>query len=584
MCHPFPRMTSPLLAFTRPRHRPAGARRGLAVGLALVLLGAGCGPFAPPERTARLHYVITVPAGAGDGAIVEVTATGAVPQGFRMLLPPQGRRRELHPLVATPPDADPPPQSRVRYLVAAPGEPHSGAGFACYRGFELLAQPAGVQPAEIDSITLEFRLADGVAMVAPLAVLAADPEAPRRGPLVLARDEFDTLLESYVALGDYRVRVLPPVEDRLPAILWGRRGLGETTEGELLELVQRLLAAHVDALGPDRVGTPLSVVVDYPYTGHGFAGNATGRSIDLRLSRDLGPADSPGLTRLVSHELAHFWLGGAFRFPRPEDHWFVEGAADYYGLRARVACGLTSELQAGDELAGKWYELASNRWLHEPMEDLGRHFHNDPEAFTASYARGCVTAWALDWRARTLERPSLARALHLHARDDAHPPMRQLLATHLRGPEWKPGALGEDPGAIVGALLGPAPEVALTGALAEAGLTYRAVPTQGLTFGLERFEPGTTRLLSVPAGSPAQSAGVRPGDAIREVDGRPVDDTVDLEQAIEWSYARPSYKLEGMEVTYERAGTFDRVRLFAAPELMPVWVDAAGERATRILP
>ena len=88
----------------------------------------------------------------------------------------------------------------------------------------------------------------------------------------------------------------------------------------------------------------------------------------------------------------------------------------------------------------------------------------------------------------------------------------------------------------------------------------------------------------MPDGSPAQSAGVRPGDAIREVDGQPVDDTVDLEHAIERSYARPSYKLEGMEVTYERAGTFDRVRLFAAPEVRPMWVDTRGERAERVLP
>jgi predicted metalloprotease with PDZ domain len=162
--------------------------------------------------------------------------------------------------------------------------------------------------------------------------------------------------------------------------------------------------------------------------------------------------------------------------------------------------------------------------------------------------------------------------------------MRPLHALHLRGPAWKPGTLGEDPGSIVGELLGPEPERPLAEALAEAGLVYHAVPTQGLTFGLERFEPGTTRLLSVPDGSPAQSAGVRPGDAIREVDGLPVGDTVDLEQAIERSYARPSYKLEGMEVTYERAGTFDRVRLFAAPELHPMWLDARGERAQKILP
>ena len=570
----------------RPEHGPAWPPplRTL-VALALVaVIGPGCPTLSGGGRPARLHYVITVDPDAGRGATVVVTASGDVPSGFRVLLPPQGRRRELHPLAVAPKGEVAVPGTSVRYRVGAPVEPHSGPGFACYRGFELLAQPAGVQPARLDSITLEFRLADGEAVVAPLALLASDPGAATRGPIVIAREEFDTLLESYVALGDYRVRVVAGEPGRLPPIVWGRRGLGATSEAELLALVGQLLSAHVDAFGPDRPETPLSVVVDYPYTGHGFAGNATGRSIDLRLSRDLGPEDSPGLVRLVAHELAHFWLGGAFRFPRPEDHWFVEGSADYYGLRARVACGLTTDDQAGDELADKWYEMAGNRWLHEPMEDLGRHFDDDPEAFTASYARGCVTAWALDWRARTLARPSLAEALREEARDNDHPPMRQLLATHLRGPKWRPGTLGEDPGSIVGELLGPEPDRPLAEAVAGAGLVYQAVPTQGLTFGLERFEPGTTRLLSVPDGSPAQSAGVKPGDAIREVDGLPVDDTVDLQQAIERSYARPSYKLEGMEVTYERAGTFDRVRLFAAPELRPMWVDASGERAAKVLP
>ena len=47
-----------------------------------------------------------------------------------------------------------------------------------------------------------------------------------------------------------------------------------------------------------------------------------------------------------------------------------------------------------------------------------------------------------------------------------------------------------------------------------------------------------------------------------------VFDTVELQNAMERSYARPAYKLDGMEVTYERAGAEDRVRLFAAPQAL----------------
>lgn len=571
---------SHLSAMNRHRVPEAGPRPGprwvvLALGALALVGGLGCGPFAPASRTARLDFVVTISDDPGRGADVEVTARGAIPRGFRVVLPPHGRRRELHPLVA---------DQGLLYRVAPPGMPHSGAGFACWRGFELLAQPAGVLPAKLDSVTITFVLPEGATVVAPLAVLADDPQAPARGPLELPRAAFETLLESYVAIGDYDVRTIAADPGRLPAIVWGRRGIGQTTEGELLALVASLLEAHVEALGPDPATSPLSVVVSYPYEGHGFAGNATGRSIDLRLSRDLGPSDSPGLVRLVAHELAHFWLGGTFRFPRREDHWFVEGGADYYGLKARVAAGLTPLETAGDELADKWYELSGNRWRNEPIEDLGLVFARDPEAFTASYARGCLTAWALDWRAHALGRPSLAAALRERAEDDDPPSMRLLVTAHLRGREWRPGALGEDPGAIVGELAGPAPEIAFLGALEDAGLRYHVVATEGLTFGLERFEPGTTRLLSVPDGSPARSAGVRPGDEIREVDGQHVDDTVDIEHAIERSWTRPSYKLEGMEFTYERAGTYQRVRLFAAPEVHPMWLDPDGARATRIFP
>jgi predicted metalloprotease with PDZ domain len=105
-----------------------------------------------------------------------------------------------------------------------------------------------------------------------------------------------------------------------------------------------------------------------------------------------------------------------------------------------------------------------------------------------------------------------------------------------------------------------------------------------LTFGLERFEPGTTRLLAVPEGSPAGSAGVKPGDTIRAVDGLPVIDTVMLQDAMERSYVRPAYKLEGMEVTYERAGVEAHVRLFAAPQVVPILVDAHEVRVEHPLP
>ncbi|MEP7027020.1 MAG: PDZ domain-containing protein [Candidatus Eisenbacteria bacterium] len=570
-----------------PPLRPA-QRRLLAPLLAAALassvavLLAGCRGGLPAGRSLRLRYDIVVAHDAGHGAQVTVTELRGA-GNLRLLLPPSGVRRRVEPL-ARDAGADAKSPATLAYRASAPETPHGGPGFACYRGFELLAQPAGIDLSPEDSITLDFRLEAGQSVVAPLAALAADPLAPHRGPITIGGDEFMTLLQSYIALGDYGVRVLPGVPGRLPPIVWGRRRIGGASEGELIDVVQRLLTAHVEQFGPDRPTLPYSVVVDYPYEGHGFAGNATGRSIDLRLSRDEGIGSSPGLLRLTAHELAHFWLGGAFAFPKPEDHWFVEGAADYFGLVARVRAGYLDAAHAGDELAEQWATLTGNRWLQEPIEDLGRSYAGDVEAFTASYARGAIATWALEWRARLSGRPSIEALLRTSARDPRHAPMRELLIAHLRGPGWKPGALGADAGADAAALLSDDPVDTFVRILGEAGLQLGTRPTRELTFGLERFEPGTTKLLAVPSGSPAQSAGVRAGDRVREVDGLPVDDTMQLQNAMERSYARPAYKLDGMEVTYERAGSEDRVRLFAAPQSVPIVLDRGGGRAESVLP
>jgi hypothetical protein len=558
-------------------------RRAAWSAFTLAVFAAGCGQVLPGARSLKLHYIITVDDDAGQGAQITVENRGGGRPDLRLMLPPSGPRRLLESLVR-PAGASKNTPPALSYRAIAPASPHGGPGFACYRGFELLAQPAGVDLTPRDSITLEFRLQDGQSVVAPLAALANDPDAPRKGPIAIGGDEFLTLLQSYVAVGDYGVRVLPKVEDRLPAIVWGRRRLGGASEGEMIAVVQNLLTAYVDEFGPDRPSIPYSVVLDYPYSGHGFAGNATGRSIDLRLSRDEGIGASPGLLRLTAHELAHFWLGGAFLFQRPEDHWFVEGAADYYGLVARVRAGYLDQAHAGDELAEQWEILAGNRWLHEPIEDLGRSYTRDVEAFSASYARGSITTWALEWRAKLSGRPALDAVLRASARDPRHASMKDLLIAHLRGPGWKPGSVGADAGADVYALMSDDPVDTFVRILGEAGLSFGSQPTRELTFGLERFEPGTTKLLAVPSGSPAQSAGVRAGDEIREVDGLPVGDTVQLQDAMERSFARPAYKLDGMEVTYERAGAEDRVRLFAAPQAVPIVLDRNGERAQKVLP
>ena len=136
------------------------------------VITAGCGGTAQGARTTRLHYTIRVPENAADGAEVTVTVLGPAPRGMRLLLPPQGNRRQLVAFAADPARPDDPPA--IAYRVTAPAPPHGGPGFACYRGFELLAQSAGLKPEGADSVVIEFQLAGNGQVVAPLAAIARD--------------------------------------------------------------------------------------------------------------------------------------------------------------------------------------------------------------------------------------------------------------------------------------------------------------------------------------------------------------------------------------------------------------------------
>lgn len=84
------------------------------------------------------------------------------------------------------------------------------------------------------------------------------------------------------------------------------------------------------------------------------------------------------------------------------------------------------------------------------------------------------------------------------------------------------------------------------------------------------FRPGDVTVMEVLEGSPAQAAGIRSGDFIREADGEEVGSTQELISAVTAAGARP------MEFVFFRGGE----RLVA--EVTPAIVEADGQRAPRI--
>ena len=322
------------------------------VALAAVAL-AGCGRVLPGSHGLRLHYVIAIAEDAGHGArvTVEIARQAAAPAAAAQGPAPRARA------AATGPRA----RARTRplslnYRVVAPESPHGGVGFACYRGFELLAQPAGVDLSPADTIDARVPPARGPgAGRAARRARGRSRCAARRGPIAIGGDEFMTLLQSYVAVGDYGVRVLPAVDNRLPA---DRVGPPPARRRERGRADRRRAAPAARARRAVRAGPPARALLGrrrLPVLGPRLRGQrdrpldrpaALARRGHRRAARDCSSS--------TAHELAHFWLGGAFPFPRPEDHWFVEGASDYYGLVARVRAGFLDPAHAGDELAEQW--------------------------------------------------------------------------------------------------------------------------------------------------------------------------------------------------------------------------------------
>ncbi|PEQ14288.1 hypothetical protein B2G71_01405 [Novosphingobium sp. PC22D] len=274
-------------------------------------------------------------------------------------------------------------------------------------------------------------------------------------------------------------------------------GTWDFADEALLDWLEGLVASENAML----VQTPRDFLVTLvPLTGAergavSFGG--TGRTSGFALS---STANVPAarFTRLLAHEYAHRWFGGAWptHDDTAADYWFSEGFDDWFSARAMVRAGLWTPAQwraAVNEVLFR-YAASSARDLSDA--ELTDKFWTDPDAMQMQYDRGQVVAWLLDrdLRGRGSSLLALLRGLSGELRPDES---AIAALSRLAGPGRVEAARVQAARAIL-----PADLFAPCGRLARA---ERPVYDRGFTL------DGEDRVATVRRDGPAWRAGVRPG-------------------------------------------------------------------------
>ena len=366
----------------------------------------------------------------------------------------------------------------------------------------------GLVPGSARRIAVRFRL--------PPAWDAYTPWGDAHNTVEVPDGRFARLRESMIALGDYVPRHFDAAGADVEMVT---RGADPAHEDSLEFLIRECLGAHARAVGPSP-HDHLLVIIDHPFRGDQAAGETALNATSLRLSRDPGALESRSLPRVVAHELFHFWNGGAVDLDPPSMRWFAEGVTEYFGLRALEATGRLSPARFADELAGACDRLRGNPWADSSLTSLGSGYARDAQAWSATYAKGLLAAWAVDLKLASLGGlDALMRDLVRHGR-----------TPDLRAEGARLGAAGF--AAFLDSLSGPDFTPTLNGQLASRGLRLGHRVSDTWTLGLRFFRPGTTEVLDLDPDGPAARHGIQAGDRIVAVNGRPVEDLAGLAETL----------------------------------------------------
>lgn len=321
----------------------------------------------------------------------------------------------------------------------------------------------------------------------------------------------DSLRNTVFVAGDFR-RLEREVEGVPVTFL--AQGEWSFTDEAFADAVRRVLQAQVAAMGsyPTR-RLAVILVPGHPDSG---GGTVVKDAIVFYSRPGYDATRDPATLGLLAHEHFHLWNGVTARadpaVPEGELKWFSEGFTDYYADLTLLRAGVLDEAGLVERTNGRIREYLSNpHALTATAAVLGERYWESRDYTQLPYIKGALVGLLMDLRirrqsggARSLD--DYVRAVFARGGSYGADDLRRLLE-ETSGRGW---------GDFLGAYVSGAGELPLLEVCAEAGMECAAEPDSVFDLGFEvdgRLRVGAL-VTAVDAGSPAERAGLRVGDAL----------------------------------------------------------------------
>jgi len=418
----------------------------------------------------------------------------------------------------------------VRYGVYVVGLAPFSSGLDEEHGFLNLAMILFYLPRERQrAIRLKFILPEGWKLATPLE----EGDAPGEFKSL----NYDLMADSPVEAGTFDEYDYTQKGATYQVVVHGDRS--SYSSKELVETLQKITAAETDLMGE----VPFSRYTFIFHFGKGGGGGMEHRN-GTAISTSVEGIKSGGLASVAAHEFFHLWDVKRIRPQGLEpidyihgndtrDLWFSEGVDSTYGELALVRAGLkrrndfyrsvARQIQELEDRPARKFQSAERSGREAWLEKYSDYFR--PERSVSYYNKGELLGFLLDLGIRhaTANVRSLDDVMHRLNQDFAHRGRfftDDDLKNIIRG--LAPGFPADD---FFRDDVDGTAELDYATYLGYAGLRLVKRPLQRSDPGFSAgagFGEGGVQVVSVEAGSNAENAGLKSGDSIEKLNGKPV--------------------------------------------------------------
>jgi len=418
----------------------------------------------------------------------------------------------------------------VRYGVHAEGAAPFSSGLDEEHGFLNLAMILFYLPHERErAIRLKFVLPEGWKLATPLE----EGEAPGE----FKAPNYDLMADSPVEAGTFDEYDYTQKGVTYRVVVHGDGS--SYSPKELVETLQKITATETDLMGE----VPFSRYTFILHFGKGGGGGMEHRN-GTAISSSPESVKRGGLANVAAHEFFHLWNVKRIRPQGMEpidyvhgndtrDLWFSEGVDSAYAELVLVRSGLTRrsdfyhsvarQIQELQERPARKFQSAEQSGREAWLEKYPDYFR--PERSISYYNKGELLGFLLDLGVRhaTANGKSLDDVMHRLNQDFAH------RGRFFTDDDLKNIIRGLAPGFPVDDFfrddVAGTTELDYEAYLGYAGLRLVTQPVERPDPGFRAgggFGEGAVQVVSVEAGSNAESAGIKTGDTIEKLNGKPL--------------------------------------------------------------